>query len=164
MVEGSVVSVASSVGGGAVNPKEHYEAAERCLALAAGHPANNDETNPAAALLIAEAQVHATLATYTPPAAQYAVDGDRDFFFTDKPAVSSELAAELQQLTADLGKRGAPSVLTDERLSRFFAGRKWMLLRSTADERFVSVAVEVSPDRFVTITHDPQVSPWSVTL
>ena len=35
---------------------EHYEAAERLL------EAGNDDTNPAAALMIAEAQVHATLA------------------------------------------------------------------------------------------------------
>jgi hypothetical protein len=41
---------------------EHYEAAERLLEAAGKLPAGNDDTNPAAALMIAEAQVHATLA------------------------------------------------------------------------------------------------------
>lgn len=41
---------------------EHYKAAEECIADALGIPSANDETNPAAALLLAEAQVHATLA------------------------------------------------------------------------------------------------------
>lgn len=50
-----------------MTPEEHYAEAERLLALAATFPADPDETNPAATLTIAEAQVHATLATYIPP-------------------------------------------------------------------------------------------------
>jgi hypothetical protein len=45
-----------------VNAAAHYERAEQLLELAAAAPSENDETNPAAALLIAEAQVHAALA------------------------------------------------------------------------------------------------------
>ena len=41
---------------------EHYAAAEGCIEAALQTTTNHDETNPAAALLIAEAQVHATLA------------------------------------------------------------------------------------------------------
>lgn len=50
-----------------MTPEEHYAEAERLLALAATLSARHDETNPAAALTIAEAQVHATLAAYVPP-------------------------------------------------------------------------------------------------
>lgn len=53
-----------------MTPEEHYAEAVRLLAAAREIPANGDETNPAATLLIAEAQVHATLATYTPPTVQ----------------------------------------------------------------------------------------------
>lgn len=41
---------------------EHYHEAEQLLADVRMIPALNDETSPVAALLIAEAQVHATLA------------------------------------------------------------------------------------------------------
>jgi hypothetical protein len=49
---------------------EHYAEAERLLQAAFVFPSENDETNPAATLAIAEAQVHATLAmaaALTPP-------------------------------------------------------------------------------------------------
>ncbi|MFE2407016.1 hypothetical protein ACFXDE_01595 [Kitasatospora sp. NPDC059408] len=41
---------------------EHYHEAEQLLADVRKIPTLNDETSPAAVLLIAEAQVHATLA------------------------------------------------------------------------------------------------------
>ena len=41
---------------------EHYTDAERLLRVADTISANHDETNPAATLMLAEAQVHATLA------------------------------------------------------------------------------------------------------
>ena len=45
-----------------VTGPEHYLKAEQLLTAQAGIAANHDETNPAAALMLAEAQVHATLA------------------------------------------------------------------------------------------------------
>ena len=45
-----------------MNGPAHYQRAEELLDDAASQPAANDDTCPAAALLIAEAQVHATLA------------------------------------------------------------------------------------------------------
>jgi hypothetical protein len=45
-----------------VNGPQHYGAAEDLLRSAESIPPNTDETNPCAALLIARAQVHATLA------------------------------------------------------------------------------------------------------
>ena len=41
---------------------EHFQEAERLLDMAGEIPARDDDTNPGAALTIAEAQVHATLA------------------------------------------------------------------------------------------------------
>ncbi len=41
---------------------EHYIQGEQLLAKAGAIPANHDETNPAATLLIAEAHVHMTAA------------------------------------------------------------------------------------------------------
>jgi hypothetical protein len=52
--------------GRAMTPQEHYDEAVRLIAEAARIPANNDVSNPAAALVLAEAQVHATLALYQP--------------------------------------------------------------------------------------------------
>lgn len=49
---------------------EHYQEAERLLTRAEATRANHDETNPAAALLFAEAQVHATLAAAPEGAAE----------------------------------------------------------------------------------------------
>lgn len=45
-----------------MTPLQHYAEAERLLALTTAAPAAWDDTNPAATLTIAEAQVHATLA------------------------------------------------------------------------------------------------------
>jgi hypothetical protein len=42
---------------------EHYAEAENLLAQAAAIPSNSNETNPAAALLLKQAQVHVGLAT-----------------------------------------------------------------------------------------------------
>lgn len=45
-----------------MNGPEHFHEAELLIADARLSPAQHDESNPAAALLLAEAQVHATLA------------------------------------------------------------------------------------------------------
>lgn len=59
---------------------EHYREAELLLAAAEKTSTNYDETNPAAALLFAEAQVHATLALAAAQVARladrYVGDGD----------------------------------------------------------------------------------------
>lgn len=44
--------------------KTSADAAQEALVSASKIPANNDETNPAAMLILAEAQVHATLAVW----------------------------------------------------------------------------------------------------
>lgn len=45
-----------------MNGPQHYAEAERLLTESRAIPANYDETNPVAALLLADAAVHATLA------------------------------------------------------------------------------------------------------
>jgi len=50
-----------------LTPAEHYDEAERLLVEQRAVPARNDEQNPAAALLLAEALVHATLARCPDP-------------------------------------------------------------------------------------------------
>lgn len=58
---------------------EHYREAERLMAEIRNTRAHNDETNPAAALLLAEAQVHATLANAAAIAMSAAGEGGMSY-------------------------------------------------------------------------------------
>lgn len=49
-----------------MTPEDHRDEAHRLIEAAHAIPSNHDETNPAATLLVAEAQVHATLALSWP--------------------------------------------------------------------------------------------------
>lgn len=66
-----------------MNGPQHYTEAEKLLAEAANTPACWDGTNPAATILLAEAQVHATLAL---AAAQAQVTIDYGF---DRPDIAA---------------------------------------------------------------------------
>lgn len=70
--------------------------------------------------------------------------------------------AELEQLCVKLNQYGAPGHLTDGLLIPFLGKWTWMLLRSTANGRVVSFAVEVSPDRCTTVAYDRETNIWAV--
>jgi hypothetical protein len=57
-----------------MNGPEHYTEAEKLLTEAANTPACWDGTNPSATILLAEAQVHATLALAAAQADQVVAD------------------------------------------------------------------------------------------